>query len=57
MCERCACCHVPDYGACRTFERGRNGRCVYCDHAERCHPGTGRLANGPLVPIMNSENL
>lgn len=52
MCDRCECCHVPDHGACRTFEAGFNGRCVYCDHAEECHPGAGPLANGPLEPIV-----
>jgi len=49
-CE-CECCHVPDYGACSTFERGMNGRCVYCDHAEACHPGNGPYHNGPLGPV------
>jgi hypothetical protein len=51
MCEVCECAHLPDYGACSEFEAGMNGRCVYCDHAEACHPGKGSLANGPLWPI------
>lgn len=46
----CGCCHYPDYGACRDYEKGMNGRCVYCDHGEQCHPGDGPLANGPLEP-------
>ncbi len=33
----CACCHVPDLGACPTFEKGDNKRCVHCDHANWCH--------------------
>lgn len=49
-CE-CGCCHVPDYGACDEFERGANGRCVYCDHGESCHPGQGAFHNGPLWPV------
>jgi len=39
-----ACCetsHEPKDTACKTFERGANGRCVHCDHAEQCHPGPG----------------
>jgi hypothetical protein len=39
-----ACCsssHEPRDTACRSFERGENGRCVYCDHEEKCHPGPG----------------
>ncbi len=44
----CGCCHIPDHGACDTFERGMNGRCVYCDHGEECHPGTGPYYNTPL---------
>lgn len=36
---KCGCCHVPDNGACpkSTYEKGMNGRCVYCDHGEECH--------------------
>jgi hypothetical protein len=35
---RCACPTYPDnWGTCATFESGENGRCVYCDHAKRCH--------------------
>lgn len=48
MCDKCNCCHVPDYGACDEFVEGANGRCVYCDHAELCHPGVGKYFNGPL---------
>lgn len=33
----CGCCHAVDYGACPEFEKGGNGRCAYCDHAEKCH--------------------
>lgn len=48
-CE-CGCCHLPDYGACDTFEAGVNGRCVYCDHAETCHERdkVRPMFNGPL---------
>ena len=37
----CAHEHQTDTGVCATFERGTNGRCVYCDHEEKCHPGPG----------------
>ena len=34
----CGCSHVPDHGACPTFEPGSDGvHCVYCDHALACH--------------------
>lgn len=33
----CASALVPRNDSCRTFEPGMNGRCAYCDHAERCH--------------------
>ena len=48
MCDRCECSHKYDYGACDDFEKGMNGRCVYCDHEEDCHPGTGKNFNLPL---------
>jgi hypothetical protein len=35
-------CVCPTYqnnlGPCAKFEAGMNGRCVYCDHEEGCHP-------------------
>lgn len=35
----CRCPTYPDnLGPCATFEQGANGRCVYCDHLECCHP-------------------
>ena len=37
----CASEHWPRDTACRTFTAGGNGRCVYCDHEEKCHPGPG----------------
>lgn len=40
--ERCCSSrHEPADTACRGFERGLNGRCVYCDHEASCHPGPG----------------
>jgi len=51
----CGCCHDPDYGACDGFEAGFNGRCVYCDHGEDCHPGTGLYHNGPLRAVRRGE--
>lgn len=34
-------CDCPTYegnwGPCKTFTEGLNGRCVYCDHVEACH--------------------
>lgn len=36
-CE-CGCCHVPDHGACDTFEPSADPKqCVYCDHSQPCH--------------------
>jgi hypothetical protein len=35
---KCGCMDSPDNGACNKFEKGDNGRCVYCDHAKACHP-------------------
>lgn len=37
----CGSSHEPPDPACRDYLEGRNGRCVYCDHAEECHPGPG----------------
>lgn len=37
----CASSHLPPDQACRGFRKGMNGRCVYCDHEEKCHPGPG----------------
>lgn len=51
MCDKCECSHSADYGACSGFVAGFNGRCVFCDHAELCHPGVGPVANGPLSPV------
>lgn len=48
MCNKCSCCHDPDLGACPTFESGSNGRCVFCDHDEGCHPGVRDRFNTPL---------
>jgi hypothetical protein len=49
----CSSSHEPPDTACRGFLRGQNGRCVYCDHEEKCHPGPGATCeigsgeNGP----------
>ena len=51
MCDQCDCAHVPDHGACDVFDQGMNGRCVYCDHDEGCHPGHGQFHNGPLASV------
>lgn len=37
----CLSCHYPADTACRKFHVGGNGRCVYCDHEQKCHPGPG----------------
>ncbi len=37
----CASQHWPPDTACHDFERGSNGRCVFCDHELKCHPGPG----------------
>ena len=37
------CDTYPDnLGPCETFEAGKNGRCVYCDHSILCHPIASR---------------
>lgn len=46
----CGCSHAHDHGACDDFTGGANGRCVYCDHGQDCHPGPGPFCNGPLQP-------
>lgn len=51
MCRECDCCHEPDHGACDEFVIGLNFHCVYCDHAEGCHPGDGPMHNGPIWPV------
>ena len=34
-------CDCPTYtsnlGVCRGYEEGKNSRCVFCDHDEKCH--------------------
>lgn len=36
--ENCQCqTYEGNLGPCKTYEAGVNGRCVYCDHEERCH--------------------
>jgi hypothetical protein len=37
----CSSSHDPPDTACKTYERGMSGNCVYCDHEEKCHPGPG----------------
>lgn len=38
----CTSSHVPVDSACKKYQRGMvDGRCVYCDHEEHCHPGPG----------------
>lgn len=35
----CRCkTYKGNLGPCRTFEKGGNGRCAYCDHEIGCHP-------------------
>jgi len=51
----CECSHLPDRGACDNFEKGMNGRCVYCDHDEKCHPGKGETFNLPLSVGIRNE--
>jgi len=55
----CGCCHQKDFGACDSFEKGMNGRCVYCDHGENCHGpqnNAKRFYNAPLgVGVRKSE--
>jgi hypothetical protein len=33
----CACCDRSWPEPCDTYEKGMNGRCVYCDHEGKCH--------------------
>jgi hypothetical protein len=44
--HECSSSHIPKDLACGNFEWCANGRCVYCDHEWRCHPGPGNA--GPL---------
>lgn len=37
----CTSSHEPPDTACRSFLAGANGRCAYCDHEKKCHPGPG----------------
>lgn len=37
----CASSHEPPDTACKSFLAGQNGRCAYCDHEAKCHPGPG----------------
>lgn len=37
----CSSSHDPLDTACKTFELGLAGNCVYCDHEDKCHPGAG----------------
>lgn len=39
----CASRHDPPDTACKTWEPSGGGgkHCVYCDHEEKCHPGSG----------------
>lgn len=37
----CASSHWPPDTACKSYRTGQNGRCVYCDHEQKCHPGPG----------------
>lgn len=49
----CTTSHRPLDTACWGFERGANGRCVYCDHEEKCHPGPGAtcwIGSGEYAP-------
>jgi hypothetical protein len=39
----CASSHEPPDLACRDYLEGSNGRCVYCDHEGKCHPGPGAI--------------
>lgn len=65
---KCGCCHIPDHGACSIsmYEKGMNGRCVYCDHGEKCHsekfPTSYNLPlenaiieRNPLAEILNKK--
>ncbi len=44
----CDCYHAVDYSACPEFEKGANGRCVYCDHAKESHVIKSKTVNRPL---------
>lgn len=37
----CSSSHEPPDTACKVFLAGRSGRCTYCDHEAKCHPGPG----------------
>lgn len=49
----CSSSHEPPDTACRNFLAGANGRCVYCEHEEKCHPGPGatcEIGSGESAP-------
>ena len=48
----CACCDRPEPEPCGTYEKGMNGRCVYCDHEAKCHK---RWSDGFLAARRRGE--
>lgn len=46
--QECFCRTYPEnLGPCKTWERGGNARCVYCDHDLSCHE---KVAGIPTTP-------
>lgn len=56
----CSSAHEPPDTACKLFEAGANGRCVYCDHESKCHPGPGatcEIGSGETgIPLTKSAD-
>lgn len=50
-------CDCPTYeenlGPCWTWELGGNGRCVYCDHKQKCHDDALPHQPGDVVRVQN----
>lgn len=46
LCQGCAT-SPNNMGPCATYELGMNGRCVFCDHGQTCHPFEKKDANIP----------
>lgn len=44
--------YVGNLGPCEYFEEGMNGRCVYCDHHDLCHPSKSTIER--LVKGLNA---
>lgn len=53
--DTCTCIERTDeMGPCDEFVQGANGKCVYCDHEQRCHPAmTYEFLSRSFLEAMN----